>query len=109
MENDLIWMTPCPILSVTELELMESKSLELLRKAQYLFPNVSSLTVQPGINPMWFESFAVMSNADFVPYCTALCDTWNITRLKMVQQCQLTWLIQGLQHVAIESKQGIHY
>ena len=100
-----------PILSVTELELMGSKNVELLRKAQFLFPNVSSLTVQTVIIPMGFESLAVMSNVDFYifyPYFTRLCDTWSLTRLK-VQHCQLKWLVLALRHIPIESKQGINY
>jgi hypothetical protein len=80
------------ISTLNQLELNGTKSLELLQKAQFLFPNLSSLIF-----------YSVLYDYDeFCKYFSMVCNGWKLKKLRVVQQFHVNVVLKWFQDISIE-------
>jgi hypothetical protein len=100
--NSCLYSTQTPSPTVKELRLIGSRSVDLVLKAQALFPSVTSLTVNP-------ESDVTNQNDDISSYFNTIAiqrryfaGGWMLEKLRVVQDCKFETLFQWLEYISVK-------
>ncbi len=100
--DSCLYSTRTPSPTVTELGLIGSRNVDLVLKAQALFPSVTSLTVNPGSDvtnqnddiSTYFSTIAIQRR-----YCGG---GWKLDKLRVVQNCKFEKLLQWLEYISVK-------
>ncbi len=97
-EENCLNLSNIPIPTVKELEFIGSKSMELLRKAQYLFPNVSSFTVDVD-TPRPIHNYRYNEDEEMLPpsYLNLICGgAWKLENFTGFRKCSFEQLLDWI-------------
>jgi hypothetical protein len=95
MMDDCLNLSFTPFPNIKELKLSECLNFHLLEKAQFLFPNVVSLTFEP-------NEGCLPKKPD--PEFRFNCRDWQLEKLTVFRVCRLERLFETIQYIRIDGK-----